>query len=76
MLPTPDALRDDVVALVLDYLDDRVVWKLSVAPTAAPGILSALSHLKEVEAYLDAAGGLIWLATTSCVHQKNHILCP
>jgi glycolate oxidase FAD binding subunit len=45
--------------------DDRVVWKLSVAPTSAPGILSALSHLKDVEAYLDAAGGLIWLATQS-----------
>ncbi|NMM45823.1 glycolate oxidase subunit GlcE [Rhodospirillaceae bacterium KN72] len=42
--------------------DDRVVWKISVAPTDAPTILSALSHLKAVEAYLDWAGGLIWLA--------------
>ena len=42
--------------------DDRVVWKISVAPTDAPAILSALAHLKAVEAYLDWAGGLIWLA--------------
>ncbi|MDW3204527.1 MAG: glycolate oxidase subunit GlcE [Alphaproteobacteria bacterium] len=42
--------------------DSRIVWRISVAPTDAPGMLARLSHLKNQSAYLDWAGGLIWLA--------------
>lgn len=42
--------------------DDRVVWRLSVAPSDAPTVLDKLKGLKGMEAYLDWAGGLIWLA--------------
>ncbi|RED49722.1 glycolate oxidase subunit GlcE [Aestuariispira insulae] len=43
-------------------IDDRVIWKISVAPTAGPAILSQLSNLKNAEGFLDWAGGLVWLA--------------
>jgi len=43
--------------------DDRVVWRISVAPTDAPGVLDQIvPTVKGAEAYLDWAGGLIWLA--------------
>lgn len=42
--------------------DARVVWRLSVAPTDAPKVLSAICEIQGAEAYLDWAGGLIWLA--------------
>lgn len=41
---------------------DRAVWKLSVAPTDASGVLSALKDLPGMEAFLDWSGGLIWLS--------------
>ena len=43
-------------------VDDRVVWKISVAPTDGPAILEDLSTLKNMDAFLDWGGGLIWLA--------------
>lgn len=41
---------------------DRPVWRISTAPTEAPAILNSLRQLKGMEAYLDWAGGLIWLS--------------
>ena len=41
---------------------DCPVWRISTVPTEAPGILESLCRLKRMEAYLDWAGGLIWLA--------------
>lgn len=38
-----------------------VLWRLSVTPTAAAGVIAALGPLQP-EAVLDWAGGLIWLA--------------
>ena len=42
--------------------DDRVVWKISVAPTAGPQLLEDLRELKGVDSFMDWGGGLIWLA--------------
>jgi len=45
-------------------IDDgrAVLWRISVAPTAAPGVLDRLGSKAEV--VLDWSGGLIWLALT------------
>ena len=37
---------------------DHVVWKISVAPTAGAGVVTAIGH---GEAYYDWGGGLVWL---------------
>ncbi|WP_413207664.1 FAD-binding protein [Rhodospirillum sp. A1_3_36] len=42
---------------------DRAVWRISVAPTAAPGVVEAIGAQRSVEAFYDWGGGLIWLAT-------------
>ena len=38
---------------------DRMIWRVSVPPTAGPGLLAALPL---AQGYLDWAGGLAWLA--------------
>ena len=42
--------------------DDRAVWRLSVKPSDAPGLVAALSDQMDCEAFYDWGGGLIWLA--------------
>lgn len=43
--------------------DNRVVWRISLAPMDAPLFLDRiLPTIKGAEAYLDWAGGLVWLA--------------
>lgn len=42
--------------------DDRAVWRLSVKPTQAPGLVAALQDQMDCEAFFDWGGGLIWLA--------------
>lgn len=42
--------------------DDRLVWKISVPPTAGPGIVAALAGEEGADAFLDWGGGLVWLA--------------
>lgn len=42
--------------------DNRVVWKLSVAPADGPAVYTQLLALKGAEAFMDWGGGLIWLA--------------
>ena len=42
--------------------DARIVWKISVPPQSGAGVASALSETLKAEAYLDWAGGLVWLA--------------
>ena len=38
------------------------LWRVAVAPSAAPGLLAAVAKLARHEALLDWQGGLIWLA--------------
>lgn len=42
--------------------DDRAVWRLSVKPSDAPGLVAALQEQMDCEAFYDWGGGLIWLA--------------
>jgi glycolate oxidase FAD binding subunit len=42
--------------------DDRQVWRLSLAPMDGPAALAAIQAALQTEAYLDWAGGLVWLA--------------
>ena len=42
--------------------DDRAVWRLSVKPTDAPGLVATLQDQMDCEAFFDWGGGLIWLA--------------
>jgi len=50
----------DVSALVAPR--DRVVWRISLTPTDAPGFLAALARSLDFRFLLDWGGGLIWLA--------------
>jgi len=42
--------------------DDRAIWRLSVKPTDAPGLVAALRDQMDCEAFFDWGGGMIWLA--------------
>jgi glycolate oxidase FAD binding subunit len=50
------AVRD---AVPLPAEPDDAVWRVSVRPSAGPGVLSALPGLR---GFLDWGGGLVWLA--------------
>jgi glycolate oxidase FAD binding subunit len=41
---------------------ERVVWKISTAPTAGTALFEALAGELDAEGYLDWSGGLVWLA--------------
>ena len=41
---------------------DDPLWRISVAPSAAPGLLAAVAKLAAHDVMLDWQGGLIWLA--------------
>lgn len=68
----PDILQaDESRALWRDVRDaapflgsaDRAVWRVSVAPTRAPDVVSRLADLIEAHFY-DWSGGLVWIATS------------
>jgi len=40
----------------------RVVWRVSIAPQAGPGVASAVSRALDARYFLDWGGGLLWLA--------------
>lgn len=42
--------------------DDRVVWRISTAPSEAAELMVTLSALPKAESFCDWGGGLIWLA--------------
>jgi glycolate oxidase FAD binding subunit len=41
---------------------DRVVWKISTAPTAGTALFETLTDELGAEGFLDWSGGLVWLA--------------
>ncbi|MCL2452836.1 MAG: glycolate oxidase subunit GlcE [Alphaproteobacteria bacterium] len=57
------AIRDVVP---LAEPSEKLIWKISVAPTAGPKIAQAVAAAHPVEAVFDWAGGLIWLALDPC----------
>ncbi|MGH7042448.1 MAG: FAD-linked oxidase C-terminal domain-containing protein, partial [Acetobacteraceae bacterium] len=50
---------------------ERVIWRVSLAPTAAPAFLGAVRAALDVDYFLDWGGGLVWLAgpATEAAHQ-------
>jgi glycolate oxidase FAD binding subunit len=66
-----DILSDDAsLALWRDLRDvsplvsptDAVIWRVSVAPSAAPALINALTRTLDLRYFLDWGGGLVWLA--------------
>ncbi len=41
---------------------DRLIWRISVPPSAGSGILTALAESHGAEGFLDWSGGLVWLS--------------
>lgn len=41
---------------------DAAIWRVSVAPSAAPALIAALGRSLDVRYFLDWGGGLAWLA--------------
>ena len=46
----------------LAALQDRAIWRVSIAPSAAPGLIAALGKKLDLRYFLDWGGGLLWLA--------------
>lgn len=42
---------------------ERALWRLSVKPSLAAGMISAIRTMRDCEALYDWGGGLVWLAT-------------
>jgi len=45
---------------------DKIIWKISVAPTAGPKLASAIGSAHDIEAMFDWSGGLVWIALDPC----------
>ena len=43
---------------------DAVVWRISVAPSAAPALIAMLGRTLDLRYFFDWGGGLIWLAVS------------
>jgi len=46
----------------LEPLHDRAIWRVSIAPSAAPALVAALAQQLDCRYFLDWGGGLVWLA--------------
>jgi len=46
----------------LASLPDRALWRVSIAPSAAPAVIAALAKKLDLHYFLDWGGGLVWLA--------------
>lgn len=57
------AIRD---AAPLAEPREKIVWRVSVAPTAGPKLAGALARAHGAEALFDWSGGLVWLALDPC----------
>jgi glycolate oxidase FAD binding subunit len=45
---------------------DRIIWKISVAPEAGPRVGEAVARVHPCEMLYDGSGGLLWLALEPC----------
>jgi glycolate oxidase FAD binding subunit len=57
------AIRD---VAPLAYPREKIIWKISVAPTAGPKIAETVARACTAEALFDWSGGLVWLALDPC----------
>ena len=58
-VPLWNAVRD---AAPFAAEQSRAVWRVSVAPQAAPALLAILGRALDAQYFLDWGGGLVWLA--------------
>ncbi|HVA14863.1 MAG TPA: glycolate oxidase subunit GlcE [Stellaceae bacterium] len=57
------ALWRDVRDLApLAALSDAAIWRVSIAPSAAPALIATLGRVFDLRYFLDWGGGLVWLA--------------
>jgi glycolate oxidase FAD binding subunit len=45
---------------------EKIIWKISVAPTAGPKIAETVARAHDAEVLFDWSGGLVWLALDPC----------
>ncbi|HEY8030956.1 MAG TPA: FAD-binding protein [Methylocella sp.] len=45
---------------------EKIIWRISVAPTSGPKIAATVAEAHEAEALFDWSGGLVWLALDPC----------
>ena len=60
------AIRD---AAPLDAPPDDAVWRISVRPSAGPGVFEAITAAG-ARGFLDWGGGLVWVAGAPALHQR------
>ena len=53
------AIRD---AAPFSSVTDRAIWRVSIAPSAAPALIGTLAKRLDLRYFLDWGGGLVWLA--------------
>jgi glycolate oxidase FAD binding subunit len=57
------AIRD---VAPLAYPREKIIWKISVAPTAGPKVAETVARVHDTNALFDWSGGLVWLALDPC----------
>ena len=45
---------------------EKIIWKISVAPTSGPKVAETIARAHDAEALFDWSGGLVWLALDPC----------
>ena len=69
-----DEIRD--VRLLGEHPDngDDAIWRISVPPAAAPGLLERLGTGMELEAFVDWGGGLIWARVSGMMDAGSYVI--
>jgi glycolate oxidase FAD binding subunit len=57
------AIRD---VAPLAHPHEKIIWKISVAPTAGPKVAEAIAGAHDAQTLFDWSGGLVWLALDPC----------
>jgi glycolate oxidase FAD binding subunit len=50
----------------LAYPREKIIWKISVAPTAGPKVAETVARAHDAKTLFDWSGGLVWLALDPC----------
>ena len=61
-------------AVPLGAAPEEAIWRISVAPSAAPQVVAALSAAFEAKCLLDWGGGLIWVAGPASVQAHGAVM--
>ncbi|MGH6869624.1 MAG: FAD-binding protein, partial [Methylocella sp.] len=50
----------------LAFPPEKIIWKISVAPTAGPKVAETIARAQDAKTLFDSSGGLVWLALDPC----------